>query len=129
MYLAILVSLVKYKHTELSQIAKINVKAQISILAFGSLHINPRFLKLRIADESLGVKNADLHVKIQMQIEICTFTLIFAIDEISAVLVHFCNRDFSCKYPADSFFVKDFMSNKKKLRHQMLLQIFYVNKS
>ena len=34
-------------------------------------------------------KNADLHVKIQMQIEICNFTLIFAIDIISAVLNHF----------------------------------------
>ena len=48
-------------------------------------------------------KNADLHVKIQMQIEICNFTLIFAIEVISAILNNFLNRDFSCKYPGDSY--------------------------
>ena len=36
-----------------------------------------------------------------MQIEICNYTLIFAIDVISTVLNHFSNRDFSCKYPGD----------------------------
>ena len=33
--------------------------------------------------------NADLHVKIQMKIEICNFTLIFAFHVISDVLSHF----------------------------------------
>ena len=87
MYLAILVSLGKYKHAELSQIAKINVKAQISILVFGSLHVNPRFLKLRIIAESVRVKKRGFTCKNpNTNIEICNFTLIIAIDTISAVL-------------------------------------------
>ena len=87
MYLAILVSLRKYKHTELSQIAKINVKAQIYIFVFGFLHTNPRFLKLRIIAESVRVKKRGFTCKNpNTNIEIRTVTLIFAIDTISAVL-------------------------------------------
>ena len=63
-----------------------------SSLCYGTnqgFDVNPRFIKLRKAAESVRVKNADLHVKIQMQLKICSFTLIFAIDIITAVLNHF----------------------------------------
>ena len=41
------------KIAEIAKIAKINVKVQIFLFAFGSLHVNPRFYFLRVTSMAL----------------------------------------------------------------------------
>ena len=67
---------------------------------------NQSYLQLAMFQSHAGVSEnqiVKINVKAQMQIEISNFTLILAIDIISAFWTIFCNRDFSWKYPGDTY--------------------------